>query len=292
MNLIASLQARIKNKARQLEIPYASLLEQFALSRFFARLSESKYADEFVLKGAQLFRFWTSGGHRPTRDADFLASKQRTPDELESIFSQIFNSEPKEADALKWGDIRAVTIRNDKSYGGVRITATALLGNVRIPLQFDIGYGDAITPDIVEQRWRSVLDYSETKLLTYPVETVIAEKIEAAVSLEISNSRMKDFFDLLWLSQNQSFSYELLCEAITNTFNRRKTTILDKLPMAYSEEFAKDENKQVQWKAFLRKSSLEIISFEEAIEELQQFIEPLFVKNSNYTTWSPNDHWS
>ena len=98
MNLVASLQDRLKNEGRKTGIQYASLLEQFALSRFFARLAQSDHADRFVLKGAQLFRFLKQGGHRPTRDADFLSLGDHDPDALKGIFTEICQLTPEQDD--------------------------------------------------------------------------------------------------------------------------------------------------------------------------------------------------
>ncbi|MBK1827355.1 nucleotidyl transferase AbiEii/AbiGii toxin family protein [Haloferula rosea] len=95
MNLVASLQDRLKNEGRRRGIHYASLLEQFALSRFFARLAQSDYADRFVLKGAQLFRFLNEEGHRPTRNADFLSFGDHDPEALKAIFTEICQLTPE-----------------------------------------------------------------------------------------------------------------------------------------------------------------------------------------------------
>ena len=179
MNLIASLQDRLRNEGRQTGIGYATLLEQFALSRFFARLVQSAYADRLILKGAQLFRFLEPDGHRPTRDADFLSFGAHDPESLKEIFTEICQLTPQKEDALIWENIRAAAIREENSYGGVRVLITCQLGKVRIPLQFDIGFGDIITPEVRVQEWPAHLDYESISLVTYPMETVIAEKLEA-----------------------------------------------------------------------------------------------------------------
>ena len=190
-NLTASIQDRLKNQSRKDKINFATLLEQFALSRFFARLSESTYNKKFILKGAQLFRLWSDQVHRPTRDADFLSFGTINPEKLETIFNEICNLDPAEPDALKWLEAQATPIREENTYGGIRVKITAILGNMKIPLQIDVGYGDIITPAIKQEEWQSILDFKNISLQTYPVETVIAEKLEAMVSLGMANSRMK-----------------------------------------------------------------------------------------------------
>ena len=291
MNLVASLQDRLKNQARQKGIAYASLLEQFALSRFLARLERSDYAERFILKGAQLFRFLQEEGHRPTRDADFLSFGEYQPEALQEIFSTICQLPPPEEDALTWENIRAAAIRDDNRYGGVQVLITCRLGTTRIPLQFDIGFGDVITPEVRFQKWSSPLDYSEVPLATYPLETVIAEKLEAAVSLGINNSRMKDFYDLNWLQSHLSFNGKVLTEAVTNTFARRATPIPEETPVALTSEFSSDEEKIRQWAAFLRKGKLPAVKLVDVTTSLARFVFPLFTQEVSGRVWTPTEYW-
>ncbi|PCJ54818.1 MAG: hypothetical protein COA70_03755 [Planctomycetota bacterium] len=274
MNLVASLQARLKNQARKQGIAYASLLEQFALSRFLTRLEKSDYAEGFILKGAQLFRFLDGEEHRPTRDADFLCFGEHAPDALQEIFSSICQLTPPDADALTWENIRAAAIREENSYGGVRVLVTSGLGKMRIPLQFDVGFGDVITPAIRYQNWASPLDYPQVRLATYPLETVIAEKLEAAVSLGINNSRMKDFFDLHWLAQHRTFDHNVLAQAIRATFERRSTALPSLCPLALTNTFANDKDKLAQWQAFVRKNDLNAPPLPEVIRKLHGYLWP------------------
>lgn len=292
MNLVASLQDRLKNEGRRTGIQYASLLEQFALSRFFARLAQSDYADRFILKGAQLFRFLEQQGHRPTRDADFLSFGDYDPESLREIFTEICQLAPEKEDALSWENIRAAAIRNENSYGGVRVLITCQLGRVRIPLQFDIGFGDIITPEVRIQEWAAPLDYQDVPLATYPMETVVAEKLEAAVSLGINNSRMKDFYDLHWLQSRINFDGKDLTEAVTNTFARRSTVIPGTIPLPFTEEFSSDAQKIVQWSAFLRKGRLRHLELPVVLSDLAAFLLPVLQIQVSDQVWTPPDKWS
>lgn len=291
MNLVASLQDRLKNQGRQQGIAYASMLEQFALSRFLARLERSDYAERFILKGAQLFRFINGVGHRPTRDADFLSFGDHDPAALQEIFATICRITPENDDALIWENIRAAAIREENDYGGVRVLVTSRLGKVRIPLQFDIGFRDVITPEIRHQSWSSPLDYPDVLLATYPMETVIAEKLEAAVSLGINNSRMKDFYDLHWLQVHLSFKGEDLTEAIANTFARRSTIISDDIPVPFTEEFVADAQKNEQWSAFLRKGRLPRLELSHVMNDLSKFLLPILHQEVSNLSWTPNGDW-
>ncbi len=291
MNLVASLQDRLKDEGRRTGIQYASLLEQFALSRFFARLAQSDYADRFVLKGAQLFRFLKLDGHRPTRDADFLSFGDHDPEDLKEIFTEICQLTPEKEDSLSWENIRAAAIRDDNSYGGVRVLITCKLGRVKIPLQFDIGFGDIITPEVRIQKWAPLLDYQEIPLVTYPMETVIAEKLEAAVTLGINNSRMKDFYDLHWLQAHLDFNGNNLTKAILNTFSRRSTPIPAESPMPFTTEFSCDAQKIEQWSAFVRKGKLPQFELSKVTTDISKFLFPVIKKEVSDHNWTPSKHW-
>lgn len=292
MNLVASLQDRLKNEGRRTGIGYASLLEQFALSRFFARLAQSDHADRFILKGAQLFRFLEQDGHRPTRDADFLSFGDHDPAALNEIFTEICELQPEKDDALSWQNIRAAAIRDENSYGGVRVLIICQLGKVRIPLQFDIGFGDIITPEVRFQKWSALLDYEDIPLATYPMETVIAEKLEAAVSLGINNSRMKDFYDLHWLQSRLDFAGKDLTEAVTNTFARRSTVVSDVMPVPFTAEFSSDAQKIEQWSAFLRKGKLSHVELSVALNDIAEFLLPVLRKQVSNHLWTPSGRWT
>jgi len=248
-NIPASIKAKLQNQARAEKIQLNQLLESFALSRFFARLSESKYADSFVLKGAQLFALWSGSLHRPTRDADFLSFGSATPEDLHIIFDTICQTHPEEADGLEWQIISVLPIREDNLYGGVRGKLQALLGTIRIPVQIDVGFGDSITPEAVKSEWAMPLGFKNATLLTYRPETSIAEKLHAAVELETSNSRMKDFYDLDWLSHHLEFEGKVLESAIHATFKRRNTPIPEQTPLAFTPTFYSRTDKTTQWLA-------------------------------------------
>lgn len=291
MSLTLSLQDRLRNQAKQQGLPFASMLEQFALSRFLARLSQSDYAQQFILKGAQLFRLLDSQSHRPTRDVDFLSYGDSSHEEIEKTFRSIIQISPKEEDCLSWENIRVSNTRDENAYGGVRVLMTARLGNMQIPLQFDIGFGDAVTPNIKHQRWPSLLEYAEVHLATYPMETVIAEKLEAAVSLGINNSRMKDFYDFHWLLSHLTFDGSLLSQAVINTFDRRATTLPQKAPVALTKEFSSDIMKSNQWKSFLKKNNLQQQELSDVIKQISNFLLPVLRGQVSAHSWTPTNHW-
>lgn len=152
--------------------------------------------------------------------------------------------------------IQAEQIKEDEVYQGIRLRIDARLGSARIPLQIDVGFGDAITPEPQTVIYPTLLDLPAPQLHAYPRETVIAEKFQAMVQLGMANSRMKDFYDVWMLAQRFEFSGLQLCAAIRATFERRQTALPSSSPLPLTAEFGTDHIKATQWSAFLRKGRL------------------------------------
>jgi predicted nucleotidyltransferase component of viral defense system len=291
----ASIRARLLNLAHANNEAFGLVLERFALGRLIYRLSKSSYAKRFVLKGAQLFSIWSDESSRPTRDVDFLGVGEFDDKELEIIFGDVCSIKLDRDDGLVWSEVSAQAIREDNRYGGIRVRLTAVLAEARIRVQVDVGFGDVITPEPVEIKWLGMLNFESCRLMGYPPETVIAEKVEAAVSLGDANSRMKDFYDLYWMIKHMNFDRGILVDAIQSTFMRRKTELPRKTPASFSDVFAKRPDKQNQWMAFLRKSHPNPIPFPEVIREISLFLSPLFRDDSPSQikqTWKPNEGWT
>jgi hypothetical protein len=293
-NMAASVRARLLNHSRSSGESFNDLLEQYATGRFLWRLSESAYRERFILKGAQLFRLWSSELHRPTRDLDLLGYGDSSEAALASVLNEICQAPIAPQDGLVWGEVATAPIRKELDYGGTRALLAADLAGARIPLQIDIGFGDAITPAPKEAEWAGMLDFPVARLLAYPPETVIAEKIEAAVNLGIGNSRMKDFFDLLWLRNHQQFSSATLGAAIGATFARRGTDMPSGIPFALTPEFGEDPDKNLQWNSFVRKGKLKAPPFAEVIADITNFLSPFFKSDGHpeSSTWTPENGWT
>jgi hypothetical protein len=290
-NVAASVRTRLSNLARETGTPLAVLMERFALGRLLWRLSWSTSADRFVLKGAQLFALWAEAPHRPTRDVDFLGSEAASPESLREFFETLLDGPVAPEDGLLWGEVEAVSIREDQRYQGVRVLTHATLAGAVVRVQIDVGFGDAITPGAVEVEWRELLGFPEARLLAYPPETVIAEKLEAATVLGLTNSRMKDFFDLNWLCRHREFDLAVLREAVRNTFARRGTPMPKGLPVALTQEFASDPGKLTQWSAFLRKNDLKADSLGAVVERLAEFLGPVLGDKEEASHWTPFKKW-
>ena len=196
-DLGASVQARLRNVARERGEDVQVVLLQFVLERLLHRLASSPHRRDFVLKGAMLFTAWTKIAHRATRDLDLLGSGPSELPRLAAIFRTICLTEV-ESDGVSFDadSVASSRIREDQLYEAVRVLLTASVGTARISVQVDIGFGDAVTPHPVEMAFPTLLGQPPVQLLTYPREVVVAEKFHAMVSLGLLNSRMKDFYDL------------------------------------------------------------------------------------------------
>jgi predicted nucleotidyltransferase component of viral defense system len=256
-NLAASVRQRLANVARSRGEDFQFLLNRFGLERLLYRLTQSAHAQVFVLKGATLFQLWTGHSHRPTRDLDLLGQGDPSITRFERIFREVCAAEVA-ADGLTFLErsVSAEQIKEGAEYQGIRLRINARLGNARIPLQIDVGFGDAVTPGPVDATYPTLLDFPAPLLLAYPRESVVAEKFQAMVVLGIANSRMKDFYDIWILASEFDFSGLPLSDAIRATFERRQTPLPTQIPMALTAEFADDRAKATQWTAFLRKSKL------------------------------------
>jgi len=256
-NLPASVRQRLTNIADSRGEPLNRLLVHYGLERLLYRLSRSKHRERFVLKGALLFSLWSDTPQRPTMDADLMSPASANIAELVAMFKAICATSVED-DGLVFPPerVRGEQIREAQVYAGVRMKLLGKLGNVRIDLQVDVGFSDAITPEPVELEYKTLLDFAAPRLLAYPRETVVAEKLEAAVSLGMQNSRMKDFYDLWAMARQFQFDGGTLSGAIRNTFDRRKTPLPAVAPVALPGKFIADAAKQRQWSSFLSKSGV------------------------------------
>jgi predicted nucleotidyltransferase component of viral defense system len=253
-NMAASVRARLAELAVRHGYDFQQVLTSFAIERLLFRLSVSAHASSFVLKGATLFTLWEGFPHRQTRDLDLLGFGENSIERLAEVFRQICDA-PVTDDGLVFGKISGELIRGLQEYGGIRLHVSAALGRAVIPLGVDIGFGDQVTPPPKEVEFPTLLDFPKPKLRAYPVETVVAEKFEAMVRLDMANSRMKDFYDLSYLARTKSFDGDRLCAALRATFARRSTMLPRSLPVALTDEFAANPTKLTQWRAFCRKDT-------------------------------------
>lgn len=271
----ASVLARLLNRSRSTGENYNLLLSRYVIERLLFRLSVSPHAGSFVLKGALLFALWYDTPHRPTKDADLLGFGADDVDTLRATFNAVCAIDADDGVRYDTETMRIAPIREDNVYGGLRMTLVAFLGSARLPVQVDIGFGDAITPSPELVTYPTLLEGMEAaQLRAYPIYTVVAEKFHAMVELGINNSRMKDFFDLAVIARTSELNGSTLVDALRATFGRRGTTLPASTPIALTQEFAADPVKGKQWRAFVSKAGVQANGLEDVIGALDAFLRP------------------
>jgi len=260
------------------------LLIRYGLERLLYRLVASGHDGDFVLKGAMLFAIWRDVPGRPTRDVDLLGFGDVDHERLIKVFTdacivKVVN------DGLRFDAESIVTddIRDDQEYHGIRVRLVGYLGNARIAIQIDVGFGDAITPAPTIIDYPAILDFPAPRIRAYHPATVVAEKFNAMIVLGMMNSRLKDFYDVYIILQHMGIDEIQLAEAIQSTFQRRKTPLPTELPLVFTNDFINDGNKETQWQAFLKRSLLTDcnLSFSQIVGNIQLKLWPI-VHNMKY----------
>ncbi|MDR0531061.1 MAG: nucleotidyl transferase AbiEii/AbiGii toxin family protein [Oscillospiraceae bacterium] len=277
VNKAASIRARLKTVADKERRPFDFILMLYFIERLLYRLSISRYQDAFVLKGGLLLYSILNEKARPTKDVDLLARALPSDMErLKQIFIEIASIHADDAVAFDIDSISVERIKEDADYEGVRIKLIVRMQNIRTSLQFDIGFGDIVVPKPQMMEYPTLLDMERPLIKAYSMESVIAEKFETMLFLAEANSRMKDFYDIYNLSENFPFDGPVLYEAILQTL-RRRGTVLSEAPVAFTEAFAENKDKQIQWQAFKRRTQIkQELEFAETVGSIKRFLLPIY----------------
>lgn len=276
--LAQSVKARLVNRAHADGVEPNQLLSRFALERFLYRLSQSPYADRFVLKGAMLLLVWLGDSIRPTRDADLLGFGSLTVETLAEVFREVC-IQKVEPDGMSFerSSVQVSQIREGNPYGGHRVKVVGRLGQARLRVQIDVGIGDVVAPDPEWLDYPTLLQQPAPRIRAYRAETAISEKLHAMVTLGTRNSRMRDFFDIHMLAGAMAFQGTDLVRAVRTTFAGRSTALPTSVPPALTAAFAHSSEKRTQWSAFLRKSGLKRApsNFGDVVADVARFLLPL-----------------
>ncbi len=294
-NIAASVRQRLLNLAKGEHRPFNELLQYYAMERFLYRLSNSAYSKKFILKGALMLRVWQAPEHRPTMDIDMLGKVTNNQQSIIQKIQQILIVEV-DPDGLDFDteSIQTQRITEEADYQGVRVRFKGSLGQAKINMQLDIGFGDIVYPKAERSELPTLLDNPAPRLLCYSRETAIAEKFEAMVKLGVLNSRMKDFYDIWMLARQFNFDGSVLAEAINLTFKQRDTVLTEDV-VAFQEEFI--IQKQVQWGAFCKRLKHEYlpIEFLEVVSLIERFLSPIVksicTEKSFSRQWVAADNW-
>jgi hypothetical protein len=296
-NTSASIRQRLLNHSTAIKTDPNLVLIWYGLERFLYRLSVSTHNQRFILKGAMLFRLWGGANFRSTKDLDLEGLLQDEAEVVREVFASICE-QPVEDDGLVFdaASVKVAEIRDTQEYGGFRVLVTAKLGTAILRLQIDVGFGDAITPAPIVTDFPSILGQSLPRIHTYPRETVVAEKFEAMVQLGMTNSRMKDYYDLWFISRYFEFEGSTLAAAMRATFGRRGTAIPRRPPIALTAEFAADLNHVRQWSAFTKSLRVEAPpGLGVVIDKIAEFVLPPAITAASEEPfnqrWKPQNHW-
>lgn len=274
-DLAASVRARLLNIAKAQRVDFTQVLVRFALERMLYRISESAHADRFLLKGALLFTLWYDMPHRATRDADLLGFGASDLESVIKTFRDIASVAVNDGIRFDPESVTAEEIRKDAGYVGARVLITGEIAKARCKTQIDIGFGDAVTPGPVDATYPVLInDLPAPRLRTYPVYTVISEKLHAIALLGMTNSRLKDYLDLAVLLDRETLDTEILMSAIAATFGRCGMPVPTTLPVGLSEEFAIDPSRQALWHAFLKKNELSQQALPKIVTRLRTVLGP------------------
>ncbi len=292
-----SIRHRLRKELRARGEDVGLGLQRYAMERFLYRLGRSKHRERFVLKGAALFAIWGTT-YRPTRDLDFTGYGDPDPKAVIGAIREVCQG-PDDVDLLKFDTdgITAEPIRDGSEYHGLRIKLRALLGESDIALQVDIGFGNAIVPGPEEVEYRTILGDPAPRILAYPREAVVAEKLHAMAILGEQNSRYKDFYDLDAMARAFAFDRDTLVRAVMATFETRATPITGQFPDALTGPFYSDEGRAGQWRAYVTRNQLAGVSPDFVLvgERIIRFVRPVWEDivsgSSTPSDWPPEGPW-
>jgi hypothetical protein len=298
-NLAASIRAKLGEVARRRGVELQLVLSEYAIERFLHRLGASPQADRFVVKGATLFRIWSGDERRATWDLDLLGREVSGVGGVVTAMHEICSVVGEDGLEFLRGSVKGEEIRAPDEYAGVRVRIDVRLGNARIPVQVDVGFGDAVIPAPTREAIPTVLDLAldPPNVFVYPREAVVAEKFEAMVVLGMTNSRMKDFYDVHRLAALSTFRGSTLFRAVKATFERRKTPYPEGEPLALTPAFLEASERRSQWNAFLRRARLEgPKDVGTLIRDLRRFLLPVLEAARSErpldSRWEPGGPWS
>ena len=288
-DIAASVLAKLKNKAKASGISYQQCLQLFFQEEFLRRLAGSRYAENFVLKGGLFIYTLTNFESRATVDVDFLMRGLNNDlARMDEIIAEILAVDTGN-DFVTFKANKTEPIAVQRKYHGVSTQITGYIKNVRVPFNVDIGVGDVIIPNAQRRNIQTQLDgYEKPEILTYSLESTIAEKFDAILQRFELTGRMKDFYDIYYLSRTFDFDGLKLQTAIQETLQNRGTAY-EKDSFDRVLALVDDPDMQTKWRYFLKTLGNPNTPFQEVMIGLKCFLEPVWIailSESEHTqTW-------
>ena len=274
----ASVLARLKNKAAESGRSYQLCMQLFCQEEFLRRVEKSRYADNLVLKGGLFLYTLTNFDSRVTVDVDFLLRQMpNTPEQLRAVLEEIIAIDTgNDFVSFEIKSIAPIAIVN--KYAGIGASMVARIKNTRTPFSIDFGVGDVIVPKQEKRTIPTQLpDFKAPTINTYSLETTVAEKLDAILSLMEFSSRMKDYYDLYYLGNHFEFDNALLAEAMRKTFaNRDHHFTMEQFEQVMA--FGDDEGMQKKWNAFTKKIDTETEEFSTVLSMIKMFLSKAFIE--------------
>jgi len=290
-DIAASVLARLRNKAKAAGISYQQCLQLFMQEEFLRKLSKSGHEDTLILKGGLFIYTLTNFESRATVDVDFLLrSVSNSLEEVQALIVKIL-AVPTGNDYIEMTAKGFEKISPQRKYHGISTQIIGKIKNVRVPFNVDIGVGDVIVPCAEERTIHTQLpDFESPVIMTYSLESTIAEKFDAILQRFELTGRMKDFYDIYYLAKTFDFDGVKLQTAISRTLERRGTPY-EKGSFKRILTLAEDVDMQKRWKFFLKTIKDDTLEFSAVIEEIQTFLEPVFEAIVNEDKWEKKWHY-
>lgn len=284
-DIAASVLAKLRSKAKAAGISYQQCLQLFMQEEFLRKLSKSGYEDTLILKGGLFIYTLTNFESRATIDVDFLLrSVSNSLDEVKALILKILAT-PTGNDYIEMSAKGFEEISPQRKYHGISTQIIGKIKNVRVPFNVDIDVGDVIVPRAEQRTIHTQLpDFEAPVIMTYSLESTIAEKFDAILQRFELTGRMKDFYDIYYLARTFDFDGAKLQTAISRTLERRGSPY-DKDSFKRILTLAEDVDMQKRWKFFLKTIKNDTLEFSAVIEGIQNFLEPVFDAIVNEQEW-------
>jgi predicted nucleotidyltransferase component of viral defense system len=293
------IRGRLKARAAELGLDFQQAVLYYAMERFLFRLSQTRWSDRLVVKGAVMLRVWDVAVARPTRDIDFLGRVDNTPDAIRDIVAECLAVQRDDGLAFE-SEVNAVPITLENRYPGVRAKVAGDLGGARFVLRLDVGIDDAVVPDPSWVDYPVLLQDESPRILAYQPATAVAEKFQAMIEIGLANSRMKDYHDVWMLSRTLEFEGQDLADAMRATFQRRGTKLPAETPAELTNEYTGQPETSRMWDTYRRGFSAAAGDLPEDLQQvadaIAEFVMPAVIAAASGVacgeTWAPGSGWA
>lgn len=246
------LKDLIRNLSKEVGIEAHVLIRKYMMERFLERVSSSKYNGSFILKGGMLVAAFVGVEARATMDIDTtIKGIPVTIVDMERTITEISNIDLD--DNVKFRIKKVSEIMDEAEYSGIRFSMDAVLDGAVIPLKIDISTGDVITPREIAYSYKLMFEDRTIPIMTYPIETVLAEKLETVISRSITNTRMRDFYDIHILLKSQNINADILALALERTAKKRGNFSLLENAESVLKIVKSDEDMKRLWDIYQKK---------------------------------------